>query len=242
MQTNNNSICLTPWKSILIKNISEKDIPLWEALLGTFGINTGHSSLELHWQLPDLDEDAYNLKKYICRSMNEQGLRTDGLVFGIKSDASALASSVLIERKARIELGGLRLFKHYTVTYKKNFDINSDEDVVFATYVLKENLAGALVYICELYYKTLNKSFKSYEETVDSKSLERKEGIKNDSIVYQCKECLTVYDPSAGDELLGILPGTDFQFLPSDFRCSLCDASKASYIPVNRKILNLQYD
>jgi rubredoxin len=240
MQTNNNSICLTPWKSILIKNISEKDIPLWEAILGSFGINTGHSSVELHWQLPDLDQEAYHLKKKICRSLDEQGLRTEGLVFGIKSKDSALASSVLIERKYRIEIGSLKFFKHFTVTYKKNFDINSDEDIVFATYVLKENLPGALVYLSELYYKSLNNTFKNYEETIVSKNSGRKEKIKVEGPVYQCKECLTVYDPVLGDPLSGINPGTDFQILPLDYRCSLCDASKASYIPVNRKILTIK--
>jgi rubredoxin len=235
MQTNNNSICLTSWKSVLIKNIAEKDIPLWEALLGTFGINTGHSSVELHWQLPDLDQEAYDLKKFICRSFDEQGLRTEGLVFGIKSENSALASSVLIERKARLEIGSLRLFKHYTITYKKNFDINSEEDIVFATYVLKENIPGALVYLSELYYKSLNKSFKDYQETVVVKNAVRTESAKKEELLYQCKECLTIYDPSAGEALSGINQGTEFQLLPADFRCSLCDASKASYVPINRK-------
>jgi rubredoxin len=240
MQTNNNSICLTPWKSILVKNIAEKDIPLWEALLGSFGINTGHSSFELHWQLPDLDPEAYNLKKYICRSFDEKGLRTEGLVFGIKSEASALASSVLIERKSRVEIGGMNLFKHYTVSYKKNFDINSEEEVIFATYVLKENLPGALIYICELYYKTLNNTFQSKKELSSVDITGKKKEQKSEVIVHQCKECLTVYDPLSGDELSGIIQGTEFTALPIDFRCPLCDSSKASYVPVNRKSLTLK--
>jgi rubredoxin len=240
MQTNNNSICLTPWKSILIKNIAEKDIYLWEALLGSFGINTGHSSFELHWQLPDLDEEAYKLKKAICKSFDELGIRTEGLVFGIKTETSALASSVLIERKARIKIGKLKLFKHYTVSYKKNFDINSDEDVIFATYVLKENLPGVLSYICELYYNSLNNIFKNKgEASALKKSIENEES-KKESIVYQCKECMTVYDPLFGDELSGIMPGTSFNTLPFDFRCPLCDSTKASYIPVNKKMLTLK--
>ncbi|MEM9983639.1 MAG: rubredoxin, partial [Bacteroidota bacterium] len=58
-------ICLTPWKSFIVKGIGKKDRLRWEKLLGKFGINVRHSSLELNWHLPIMDMEALALKRFI---------------------------------------------------------------------------------------------------------------------------------------------------------------------------------
>ena len=46
-----------------------------------------------------------------------------------------------------------------------------------------------------------------------------------------CKVCSMIYDPVAGDPDSGIAPGTAFEQIPDDWRCPICGANKASFIP-----------
>ncbi|MCX5941257.1 MAG: rubredoxin [Cyanobium sp. LacPavin_0818_WC50_MAG_67_9] len=46
-----------------------------------------------------------------------------------------------------------------------------------------------------------------------------------------CKLCSMIYDPTAGDPDSGIAPGTPFEAIPDDWRCPICGARKASFVP-----------
>ena len=46
---------------------------------------------------------------------------------------------------------------------------------------------------------------------------------------YVCQVCGYVYDPSAGDPENGIEPGTSFEYLPDDWTCPVCGASKDDF-------------
>jgi len=46
-----------------------------------------------------------------------------------------------------------------------------------------------------------------------------------------CKLCSMIYDPTAGDPDSGIAPGTAFEAIPADWRCPICGARKASFVP-----------
>ena len=50
-------------------------------------------------------------------------------------------------------------------------------------------------------------------------------------MVYVCDLCGWEYDEEAGDESLGIAPGTAFADLPDDFACPLCMATKDQFSP-----------
>ncbi len=43
---------------------------------------------------------------------------------------------------------------------------------------------------------------------------------------YGCTICGWIYDEEAGDEALGIAPGTLFEDLPDDFECPDCGVGK----------------
>lgn len=45
---------------------------------------------------------------------------------------------------------------------------------------------------------------------------------ENYKMKYVCDVCGWIYDEAAGDEELGIAPGTKFGDLPEDFLCPLC--------------------
>ena len=60
-------ICITPWKSFIVKGIPSESKLMLEKLLGKAGINIRHSLLELNWHLPVSDNESLQLKKFIVR-------------------------------------------------------------------------------------------------------------------------------------------------------------------------------
>lgn len=234
-QTNIGSINVTPWNSFIIKNIQEKDIPLWESLLGQFGINTGHSSLELNWQIPELDKKALAIKNYIFQSFEKTGLRTEGLVFGVSDQSYDLTSSIFITKRAVRLFNKFHLYTTYGVKYKKNFDVNSWEAIPFADGLRKRNLPSVLSYVAGLYYQNLHigldtQSLTPVKNTIVSTDVKPKEA-------YQCTHCLTVYDPAYGDSLRNISAGIAFRELPEEYTCSLCEAPKKDFVAVQMDTL-----
>lgn len=49
---------------------------------------------------------------------------------------------------------------------------------------------------------------------------------------YICELCGYEYDEKTGDVENGILPGTEFEELSSDWTCPLCGATKEDFEPV----------
>jgi rubredoxin len=71
----------------------------------------------------------------------------------------------------------------------------------------------------------------------------RKEGgpvHEKPEIVYQCRDCLTVYDELYGDPVQNISAGTSFSSLPDHYCCALCEADKANFSAVEKNILHAQ--
>lgn len=46
-----------------------------------------------------------------------------------------------------------------------------------------------------------------------------------------CTLCGYIYDPVKGDPDSGIAPGTAFEDISNDWRCPVCGANKASFVP-----------
>ena len=103
-------ICITPWKSFIVKGIPKDRKLDWEKFLGKKGINIRHSLLELNWHLPVAVEWALNLKTFLVRTLDQFDISTYGLTFGIvhAQDVDKLElPTILIElsRKYFDELG-----------------------------------------------------------------------------------------------------------------------------------------
>jgi rubredoxin len=48
--------------------------------------------------------------------------------------------------------------------------------------------------------------------------------------LYQCRDCLTVYDPVYSDNWTGKDAAIPFDALPQTYICSTCDAPKTNFI------------
>src|SRR5690606_27616995 len=80
-------ICITPWKSFIIKGIPAESKLQWEKLLGKFGINVRHSLLEMNWHLPVANDELLKLKRYIVDNFDRNDISTYGLTFSITDHA-----------------------------------------------------------------------------------------------------------------------------------------------------------
>ncbi len=220
METNIGKLSLTPWKSLIVRGIAEKDRLSWEKLLGKYGINIRHSSLELNWHLPVMDEEALEIKNYLVRALDKQDISTYGLSFSIKIRHMVLFTSIVIEKVPKSRDKDPDIFN---ILYSRDFNPNTSEYLYYVKHVALETLPPLLIELSYKYYDQLDtkKNGENTEATPEMKSGQHRK--------YQCSNCMTVYDERFGDRSAGIVPGTSFLKLPADYTCPVCESPKSAY-------------
>lgn len=218
LDTDLGKISLTPWKSIIVKGIAEKDRLRWEKLLGKYGINIRHSSLELNWHLPVLDEEALELKNYLVRALDKVDISTYGLSFSVKTRHMVLFTSVAIEKNTDTGKEG----NTYNIMYARDFNPNGLDYLYFVKGVSREAIPPLLIELSYRYYDQLD--MKRTDKDQKEPASEEKRNHK-----YQCTVCLTVYDEKLGDSTSGIAPGASFLSLPANYCCPICESPKAAF-------------
>ncbi|MFZ6013127.1 MAG: rubredoxin [Bacteroidota bacterium] len=224
-ETNIAKINIIPWKAFIIKAIKAGDRIRWEKLMGKFGINERHSSLELNWHLPVIDAEALELKRFLVRELDQQDISTHGLTFTIKTHREMfLFTSIVIEKchdttPSRTE--------SYNILYAKNFNPNNIDYLVYARQVRKEIIPALLIELSKLYFRQLNPE----KENKDTKTQDDAP-VNGKAFSYQCSNCLTIYDKKFGDPAASIPPGVAFEDLPETYKCHVCDSPKKHFTPV----------
>ncbi|HEY4619129.1 MAG TPA: rubredoxin [Flavobacterium sp.] len=229
-------ICITPWKSFVVKGIPKDRKLDWEKFLGKKGINIRHSLLELNWHLPVAMDWALNLKTLLVRTLDQFDISTYGLTFGISEynrDGHYFTSIVVEKNELPKDLASIKIRDTYNVLYAKNFDPNNRTYIVHAQDVDKLELPTILIELSRKYFDELGNSVIE----IDTETATIKE--KKELDVHQCQDCLTVYNSEYGDQEQGIEKGTLFKDLPVDYCCSLCEAPKANFIALNTEKPNI---
>ncbi|MDW5287676.1 rubredoxin [Formosa sp. PL04] len=219
-------ISITPWKSFIVKDIPNETKLIWEKFLGKFGINVRHSMLELNWHLPVANDEALKLKKYLVTNFDQNDISTYGLTFAITEYAKKAYyfTSIVIEKNEQPK--GLSEFKirdTYNLLYAKNFDPNTREYITHVQDVDQVELPGLLMELSQLYFEQLGTER-------DEEKLANKTDEIVETEVYQCQDCLTIYNEAYGDETQNISPNTPFSDLPETYECSLCEAPKSTFV------------
>lgn len=226
LRTGVSKICLTPWKSLLVKELKEKDLIQWQRLLGRFGINMRHSSFELNWHLPLKNKQAFRLKRYVVKKFDKVDVCVHGLTFGIKTKGEPSFCAIQIERIPGIRLfKTLDLFVTYRILYARQFNANTCEYEEYIPQVPRYHLPEQLQNLTLKFYAQLS-------ETNEKHSRKTKVVKEDKTLVYQCSHCFTVYDEKLGDSFSGIKPNTSFEQLPESYCCAICEASKIDFKPV----------
>ncbi|MEL6533870.1 MAG: rubredoxin domain-containing protein [Bacteroidota bacterium] len=233
MEQDISRVCITPWKSLLVKEIKATDRQTWEILLGQFGINMRHSSLEMNWHLPVLDQQALNLKRYLLKHFDQNDISTYGLSFTVKTKPMVTWTSVVIARQTVSTLAsGYDLSPTYQVYHTKGFDPNQDTLIPYATDVFQEDLPPLLMNLSKHYVEQLTQIREGKQKEVLELSIPAEEETEH---VNQCPHCFTVYEAKYGDPSQGIPEGTAFGDLPTTYACGLCETSVQEFVTVSRK-------
>jgi rubredoxin len=218
-------ICITPWKSFIIKGIPKESRPELERFLGQRGINVRHSQLEMNWHLPVDDQEALELKKYLVNNFDQNDISTYGLTFGISNDVGKQShfSSIVIERNPISTLVAEYDAKPtYNVCHFKDFDPNTAQYLVYAQDVDKKELPNLLIELSKHYFLQLGQ-----QSEKKGKKLEAVKPISN--TVHQCRNCLTIYDEAMGEPQSNIDKNTKFEDLPEEYTCLVCGAEKTTF-------------
>lgn len=240
LQTKVGQVCSTPWKSLIIKGIEEKDRQFWNDLLAKHQINVRHAANELNFQVEDNSSKALAIKNYVVQHLSADDTRTFGICVGIKTRTkSEVFSSILIRRRPLLRIGRLELLHVFDILCAKDFNPNERTGLVFSRSnpksLLPEQLRRAIL------------AFYSYQQkqivpAAGKKTPAKEKEVANElaGVVYQCQHCLTVYDEQLGDAENGIAAGTSFSSLPQWYSCAVCEAPKEDFEMSERKKFVLQ--
>lgn len=224
-------LCSTPWKSVIVKGIEEKDKLEWNHLLEKHSINMRHAANELNFQVEDNCRPALQLKNYLVRKLNENDTRTFGVCIGIKTKRkSEVFSNILVRRKPLISFFGIGMFYLYDILCARNFNPNERTGFAYSRnnpkFLLGEQLRRSVI----SYYRYRSEKNipdeKMKPEVIAAKTHDRLQK----RYVFQCSHCLTV---SAG-------AGKPMDSLPGEYACSVCDAPAADMRRVEAASLGLQ--
>ncbi len=218
-------ICITPWKSFIVKGIPKDRKLDWEKFLGKKGINVRHSLLELNWHLPVASEWALNLKTLLVRTLDQFDISTYGLTFGISDynrDGYYFTSIVVEKNGLPKDLESIKIRATYNVLFAKNFDPNTREYIVHTQDIDKLELPNILIELSKKYFEELGNAIPDENVTTSKK-------VKKELDAHQCQECLTIYNSEYGDISQGIEKGVLFKELPVDYCCPLCESPKNNF-------------
>lgn len=221
-ETNIAKINIIPWKAFIVKGIKSTDRIRWEKLMGKFGINERHSSLELNWHLPVIDTEALDLKRFLVRELDQQDISTHGLTFTIKTHRDMLLfTAIVIEKNVEMENS-----ERFNILYAKNFNPNNITYRSYAHGIRKEAIPALLIELSKLYFRQLNPEREQLSGAVKTPHVN---GVVSS---YQCSNCLTIYDKKYGDPFASIPPGVSFEQLPDTYTCHVCDSPKRDFTPI----------
>ena len=239
LNTRIGKICITPWKSFIIKGIAQSNRLQWEKLLGKFGINVRHSLLELNWHVPVANQEALNLKTSIVKTLDQNDISTDGITFGITEGTTQKEyfTTIVIEKNdVPAELVDLNIPVTFNILYARNFNPLNRDYITYAQEIDEMQLPGILMELSKKYFSQLGEEdLISPNESPSGNEIFNNNNRERPN--YQCSECDTIYDELLGDIMNNIPPDTSFSLLSNDYQCPVCGAEKSKYHLMNNDIL-----
>ncbi len=215
-ETRVGQLYLTPYKTLLIKEIRDADRPVWDRLLGRFGIRTNVPAWQLNWQLPNNDTQAIALKNQILHQLDDTDVRTDGLSFAINVPFSEAAAQVVIQQNGSPE--------SFDIYQRAGHSTTNDQYVLVARSQPLTQLTESIRQLSLAYYERLTAPLLP-DLSIDDKPVEQPARQ-----IHECPSCLSRYDAQYGEPHRGIVPGTTFEQLSAAYTCGVCDSDKATFI------------
>ncbi len=223
LKTRVGQLYTTPWKSFLIKGINEADRKDWGFILNNYRINVRHAANELNWQLENLCKESLELKKQLVREFEEYDLRTYRLCFAIKMQPKTglLASIVIKKTKAGL----------FDILHTRDFNPNSKDFVVYKENLSANTLGRSLIELCDFYHGLLSDSNMLLLQDAGAEKENHIETVE----LYQCKNCLSIYDKSYGDQFNNVPVGIEFKNI-ENYICPVCESTADCFMAIKKQV------
>lgn len=215
-ETRIGKLYLTPYKTLLIKDIRETDRPAWDRLLGRFGVRTNLPAWHLNWQLPNADEHAIMVRNQVLIQLDETDVRTDALSFALNVPFSEAAASVVLQRN-----GSETTFDIYQ---RASHSTTNAQYVLFARSQPLERIGESIRQLSVAHYERL-----FTPETAFPEQPVEPQAPSPMHLAHECPNCLSRYDARFGEPHRGIAPGTLFANLADTYVCDVCEGEKAQF-------------
>ncbi len=211
-------VCITPWKSIIIKGITDNTKGKWNQLLNFHHINIRHAANELNFQVEDNSDEALALKLYLYQHLQTDDIRTQGICFGIKTTPKTeIFSNILIRKSHLIRVGWVKLFPVYDILVAKDFNPNERTGFVYSQNLFKYLLPETLEQCVNAHYRNrLKPENQEEKDNANVNTLVHHTDIATE-IVHQCPHCLTW-----ADEYL-------LSSLGQEYACSVCETPMTEF-------------
>ena len=215
-ETRVGKLYLTPYKTLLIKDIREADRPAWDRLLGRFGIRTNVPAWYLNWQLPNDDQQAVALKNQILSQLEDADVRTDELSFAVKIPFSEATASVILHQNGSAE--------SFDMYHRTGHSTTNAQYVLFAKSQPMAQIGESIRQLSMAYYERLSAASADpvFEPEVPVAAPKR--------LVHECPDCHSRYDARYGEPHRGIAAGTTFAALADAYVCGLCETAKDAFV------------
>lgn len=213
---------LTPYKTLLIKDIREVDRPAWDRLLGRYGIRTNLPAWHLNWQLPNADEHTVRVRNHVLNQLDDADIRTDALSFALNVPFSEAAASVVLQQN-----GSPTTFDIYQ---RAGHSSTNAQYVLFAKSQPLAQVGESIRQLSLAYYERL-----FTPETALPELPSEPQAPNPMRAAHQCPDCLSRYDARFGEPHRGILAGTPFTELDDAYTCAICESQKAAFVEIRVK-------
>jgi rubredoxin len=238
LQTKIGQLCSSPWKSLIIKGVEEKDRQQWSMLLAKHQVNVRHAANELNFQVEDNCREGLVLKKFLVKHLSNDDTRTFGICIGIKTrKKSEVFSSILVRRRPLLRIGRWGLLHVYDILCAKDFNPNERTGFVYSKgnpkILLPEQLRRAILAFYEHQSKQVPAAVKKTRKDIAAKPMKKE-------YVYQCSHCLSVYDEATGEPDNAIAAGTRFNQLPETYSCPVCESGKEEFSKIEKSRLGIE--
>ena len=206
-------IYLTSLHSLLIKHIPGASAEEWRRLIARHGLNLRHDNAALFWQVA---ENYQPVRDRIVRALREQDAGTAGLSFAVGPLALRSGAAIAVVPEGAGVFG-----ERFSIYQREDFRHQSDRWQQFRGNLRLRELSRTIPELCQRFYNhfTVTPS--------DARAIEMQPSTTvsaSFASVHECSQCLTRYDARYGDVAAGVAPGVDFDDLPADYVCPVCEA------------------
>lgn len=221
------TVHLTPWNSVIIKDIPINSLNNWKYFAYQYNIFADSTSYIQNWTYKPADADAQFLSQKLARLFSKNKKVPNGEIIGINTDIKYTFANIIIKYHP-LKIGKVHLWGSYEILVRNDFSPlkNTFTSIGFA--IFGRQLKTILAKAKDLY------NIKAYKEraafVLDSipSSLQPENAIEE--YVYECGDCLNIYDSKYGDVINSVEPGTNFEMLHSSYCCPTCGANKDSFV------------